>query len=484
MSLRIFLLGKRKFSTFPSKIMRPNKNQDYDACIVALNKLQTNAQYIKAKTVTNNHNGDQLTQVKKYLARAGLSLENLDDLSVIHVAGTKGKGTTCAFSERILREHGYKTGFFSSPHLIEVRERIRINGKPISKPDFVKSFWRIYNALDHKKNDEHDMPLFFRFLTIMAFSVFLESKVDVAIIEVGIGGEYDCTNVLRKVPVVGITSLGIDHVSLLGSTIESIAWNKAGIMKENCRAFTVPQCGTAMAVLQERSIEKKCQLEIVDNLQFKFPPNKSSHPPHILNLNASLAVALCNAWLSQRNNNNLGSVMSKEITEKALFSTTWPGRFHVKHDRNISFYLDGAHTLESITICSNWFKDITKSSKKKKALMFNVTGDRCAENLLKQLQTCHFDAVLFVSNSATRCRPDNSNHASSDELLEKCHQHKKLWLKLEEENLRTNQICKAFLTVDEALDFLINQDQFDLLITGSIHLVGSVLSLIDPNLND
>ncbi|XP_974553.2 folylpolyglutamate synthase, mitochondrial isoform X2 [Tribolium castaneum] len=477
-------IRKRKFSTFPGKIMRPNKNQDYDACIEALNNLQTNAQYIKTKALTNNHNGDQLTQVKKYLYRAGLSLENLDDLSVIHVAGTKGKGTTCAFTERILREHGYKTGFFSSPHLIEVRERIRINGKPISKPDFVKSFWKIYNALDQKKNDEHDMPLFFRFLTIMAFSVFLERKVDVAIIEVGIGGEYDCTNVLRKVPVVGITSLGIDHVTLLGATIESIAWNKAGIMKENCRAFTVPQCQAAMTVLQERSIEKKCQLEIVDDLQFKFPPNKSAHPPHILNLNASLAVALCNAWFLQKNNNNLGPVMSKEITEKALFATTWPGRFHVKHDKNISYYLDGAHTLESITICSSWFKDITRNSQKKKALMFNVTGDRCAENLLKQLQTCHFDAVLFVSNSATRCRPDNSNHASSDELLEKCHQHKKLWLKLEEDSLKKSQMCKAFLTVDEALEFLVNQDQFDLLVTGSIHLVGSVLSLIDPNLND
>lgn len=83
--------------------------------------------------------------------RAGLSLENLDELSVIHVAGTKGKGTTCAFTERILRDHGYKTGFYSSPHLIEVRERIRINGKPISKSEFVKSFRRIYTALDQKK---------------------------------------------------------------------------------------------------------------------------------------------------------------------------------------------------------------------------------------------------------------------------------------------------------------------------------------------
>jgi folylpolyglutamate synthase len=204
----------------------------------------------------------------------------------------------------------------------------------------------------------------------------------------------------RKVPVIGITSLGIDHVSLLGSTIETIAWNKAGIMKEGCKAFTVPQPGAAMSVLKKRSIEKKCQLEVVENLHFKFPPNTTSCPPHILNLNASLAVTLCKTWLSIKHNNNLGHLMSKEITEKALFNCTWPGRFQVKHEKNISYYLDGAHTLESIIICANWFNDITKCSKKKKALMFNVTGDRNAEALLRQLHRCNFNVVLFVTNSS------------------------------------------------------------------------------------
>jgi folylpolyglutamate synthase len=427
--------------------------------------------------------------VKKYLNRAGLSLDKLDELSVIHVAGTKGKGTTCAFSERILREHGYTTGFYSSPHLFEVRERIRINGKPIARADFAKYFWKVYNALNQTKIDDHDMPLFFRFMTIMAFMVFLEKKVDVAIIEVGIGGEYDCTNVLRKVPVIGITSLGIDHVSLLGSTIETIAWNKAGIMKEGCKAFTVPQPGAAMSVLKKRSIEKKCQLEVVENLHFKFPPNTTSCPPHILNLNASLAVTLCKTWLSIKHNNNLGHLMSKEITEKALFNCTWPGRFQVKHEKNISYYLDGAHTLESIIICANWFKDITKCSKKKKALMFNVTGDRNAEALLRQLHRCNFNVVLFVTNSSGKStKSDNtiSIFKSLDELMEKCEQHKQLWSKLEssDDDSTKTEICKVFPTAVSAIEFLTNQDNFDLLVTGSIHLIGSVLSVLDPHLNE
>lgn len=102
----------------------------------------------------------------------------------------------------------------------------------------------------------------------------------------------------RKVPVVGITSLGIDHVSLLGSTLDKIAWNKAGIMKENCRAFSVPQPKIAMDVLKQRSVEKNCQLEVITGLRFK---TDFVGPKDILELNAGLAVVLCEAWLTQSN---------------------------------------------------------------------------------------------------------------------------------------------------------------------------------------
>lgn len=100
------------------------------------------------------------------------------------MAGTKGKGSSCAFTEAILRVHGYRTGFYSSPHLISVRERIRIDGKSISEHEFSRYFWQVYNLLDQRKENDNDMPQYFKFLTILMFHVFVKAKVDVAILEV------------------------------------------------------------------------------------------------------------------------------------------------------------------------------------------------------------------------------------------------------------------------------------------------------------
>jgi len=154
-------------------------------------------------------------------------------------------------------------GLYTSPHLIAVRERIRIDGVPISENDFTKYFFEVWdklvksqtvspsNFIDvgninfQKSAPATSMPGYFRFLTLMAFHVFLENRVDATVLEVGIGGTYDCTNVVPRPIVTGITALGIDHVSVLGKTIEEIAWQKGGIFKvcptpyENVLAITV-----------------------------------------------------------------------------------------------------------------------------------------------------------------------------------------------------------------------------------------------------
>ena len=188
----------------------------------------------------------------------------MNNLNIIHVAGTKGKGSTCAFTESILRHHGYKTGLFTSPHLVTVRERIRINGEPINEDLFVHYFWNTMNGIKSRESESiiKDIPVlpsYPMFLVCMGINVFIHEAIEATVLEVGVGGEFDCTNFIQRPIVTGVTSLGLDHTIILGDTIDEIAWQKSGIFKENVPAFAVEQDNeVAFNVLLERAVEKKC----------------------------------------------------------------------------------------------------------------------------------------------------------------------------------------------------------------------------------
>lgn len=222
---------------------------EYDRAIRALNDLQTNHALL-AKVIKDRQKNIHLNlpRTEANLRAAGIRVpEDLDRLKAVHVSGTKGKGSTCAMVESILRQRGLKTGLYTSPHLLSVTERIRIDGRPIAKDKFVRYFWQVYDRVvgaasvgneDKDDDDEERRPPYFKFLTVLAFHIFLEERVEAAIFEVGIGGRYDCTNVIRNPVVCGITTLDLDHTSLLGGTIAEIAWHKAGIMKPGVATFT------------------------------------------------------------------------------------------------------------------------------------------------------------------------------------------------------------------------------------------------------
>lgn len=201
----------------------------YESAMEALSSLITQKkrgdQSAKAKSKYN-----KLERMQMYLKILELE-DEIEGLKIIHVAGTKGKGSTCTFCEAILREFGLKTGLFTSPHLIDVRERFRINGLNISEEKFLLYFWSCWNQLKEHVNEDLPMAPLFQFLTVLAFKIFVSEKVDVAIIEVGLGGTKDSTNVIKKPVVCGITSLGMDHTELLGDTLGEIAAHKAGIFK-------------------------------------------------------------------------------------------------------------------------------------------------------------------------------------------------------------------------------------------------------------
>ncbi|NXF29488.1 FOLC protein, partial [Nyctibius bracteatus] len=307
----------------------------------------------------------------------------------------------------------------SSPHLVQVRERIRINGQPISRELFSKYFWLVYNRLEETKDPAHaSMPAYFRFLTIMAFHVFLQEQVDLAVVEVGIGGAYDCTNIIRAPVVCGVSSLGIDHTSILGDTMEKIAWQKGGIFKPGVPAFTVAQPERPLEVLRDRAQERECPLYLCPELDAfeggrgtgtggldpATAPRVSAGHPCPLPALGELKDMPPGAELAGRPVPLAPAFHPTDAMIQGLRDTEWLGRTQVLPRGPVTWYLDGAHTTSSIQACVRWFRQAALSQDKPhngsevRVLLFNATGDRDTAALLKLLLPCHFDYAVFCPN--------------------------------------------------------------------------------------
>ncbi len=187
-------------------------------------------------------------------------------LRAVHVAGTVGKGSTVAMIASMLRACGYAVGEYTSPHLVDIRERLQINGQMIGRNDFVDLTNRIAAAAEKLKFE----PSFFELMTAMAFTWFAEEAVDIAVIETGLGGRLDCTNVITPEASV-ITTIDFDHMHLLGKTLAAIAGEKAGIMKPGVPAFTIEQPPEVEEVLRRKAAEIGAPLKIINkDIEFSY----------------------------------------------------------------------------------------------------------------------------------------------------------------------------------------------------------------------
>lgn len=570
------VFGASKFAVRSIPVrMASSVDNDYEKAVRVLNTLQSNREAlvkIRQDIKSGQRKCTRLINMERYLKRTGVSLEKLDTLSVIHVAGTKGKGSTSAMCEAILRHRGFRTGFFSSPHLVSVCERIRLDGQMIDKKQFTSYFNETYEKLVASKEYETDMPTYFCFLTTMAFNAFIHKKVDVAILEVGIGGNFDNTNIVRNTPVVGITSLGLEHVSILGNSIEEIARQKAGIMKAGCQAYSVQQPVGAMEVLRTTANDVGCDLHFVPDFEtYEWPkdrPIKLQVDIAAYKSNASLAIQLSNAWLRYHARNNPqiidnmknnylngntnssddklngnsnmlngnkngvtpingkinglktvnilndntnysvdilpnGSIDLKQniykgcikkvsdVTVTALSECHWPGRYQRIRSDFANFYLDGAHTAESLEVCRDWF--LKEASNDRKILIFNISGDRDSERLLRVFTSVQFDTVIFavyVTYKNIDSSSDQYSPQEHDELVSKCHILKELWIKmrhsLDQPIKEKLMVCDCIFDALNEVNKIYGVTQFkhSVLITGSLYLVGASLSILDPTLSN
>jgi dihydrofolate synthase / folylpolyglutamate synthase len=282
------------------------------------------------------------TRPKLGLERMAALLARLGDperrAPALHVAGTKGKGSTCAFAEAMCRAAGLRTGLTTSPHLSSARERIQLEGEPIGEAGFAALAEEVEEAAaalvrlaprDRRADLEAS---FFEKMIAMAFVAFARARVDVAIFEVGLGGRLDATNLCLPV-ACAVTRLGLDHTEHLGPTLGHIAREKAGIFKEGVPAVTAPQPPEAMAVLVEEAARRGVPLAVVRPDPTLRPALAGAHQHE----NASVAAALVRVLFAR-----WGRSLDEEALARGAASVRWPGRYEALRD-DPPLIIDGAH---------------------------------------------------------------------------------------------------------------------------------------------
>ena len=268
---------------------------------------------------------------------------------IIHVTGTNGKGSTIAFMRELFVSHGKKVGTFTSPHIVSIHDRICINGEPISDTDFIRLADQV-KAMEQRLLETHDQLSFFELLTLIALLYFKEQEVDLVLLEVGIGGLLDTTNIVTG-EIAIITSIGLDHQETLGDSLVAIAEQKAGIFKSGKSAVIANLAQEAQLVCQRTATDLGVSLYQADqDFSFRngnFSSSLADFNHLILGLegayqeeNAALALQAFLLFMAQRNEK-----VDQEAVRAALQTTTWAGRLEAITEH---IYLDGAHNLPAL----------------------------------------------------------------------------------------------------------------------------------------
>jgi dihydrofolate synthase/folylpolyglutamate synthase len=379
-------------------------------------------------------NDAQFTGIKLGLENTTRLLEAVGNpqerLRFIHVAGTNGKGSVCAMLDSCLRAAGHKTGLYTSPHLVDFRERIRVDGAMIPASETAAGLTRLREAT---RNWEHK-PTFFELATVLALDHFARSGCEVVVLETGMGGRLDSTNAVTPLVSV-ITPIAMDHMNWLGDTLSKIAAEKAGIIKQCVPVVSAPQQAAAAKVLQSKARETGSALRIVNKPADVAMALAGTHQLW----NAAVAIAALEVS---------GLNCPPAAIQKGLFSVKWPARFQRVGER---FVIDGAHNEHSAeALVSTW---IEVFGNQKASIVFGALRDKEYANMLRLLQKIGHQ-FFFV--------PVQSERSEDPAHFKKS----------------TNLPASEFHDLPSAIKAA-SETSFPILITGSLFLAGEALTLLE-----
>lgn len=300
---------------------------------------------------------DNWEQSEPGLARSSELLSLLGDpqkkLKFVHIAGTNGKGSTAAMLASVLQSAGYRTGLYTSPHLLRFHERMRVNGKEIDD----KSLIALTNTVRNAAEQMSEMPTGFEIMTAIAFLYFVQEQCDIVSLEVGLGGRMDSTNVIPAPEVCVVANIGLEHTAILGDTVEKIAAEKCGIIKHGAHAVLFGQSEGVENVAREKCAQEGVTLTItaqeklerisssLDGQEFKY---RGRGPYHLRLLgeyqllNALTVIDVCNALRSRG-----WDKLTDEAIDEGLSHAQWPGRLELLR-RRPDFIVDGAHNPQCV----------------------------------------------------------------------------------------------------------------------------------------
>ena len=385
------------------------------------------------------------------LDRIQALLKSLDNphhcLPVIHVGGTNGKGSVCAYLSSVLTEAGYRVGRYTSPHLVDPTERICINNRPISDTDFERILIKIKN-LSHSYKSK---PSIFEVMTATAWVYFAQQKVEIAVIEVGLGGRLDATNVCNNPLVTVITSISREHWQILGPTLADIAYEKGGILKTKCPAIIGQLPLEAETVIRARIKALNCpSLWVTPAIAIKENWGQYqdiSYPLSLLGkvqlMNSALAIATLKVLQKK------GWKIPLATIQKGMKNTQWLGRLHWTKWRDVPILIDGAHNGAAAIALRDYVDTLNKPITWVIGILSTKDHDKIFEALLRSQDNLYLVPV-----------PDHQT-ANPEDLA-----------------VLANKICsqlndtKIFSDVFQALDRAVDNSEHTVILCGSLYLIG------------